>query len=494
VDRRRIIDAAPASAPVPARLTEAVWRIAGGAPEAPISGTSVGPLSAAFNAETLAVGEARWVRGELVVRGARAQPRNPPPEPERAPHLVVRIPLPGPADTSDWATVATPDPTGGLPPVEPISLALTVGAGDALTGDPEATARPEGTQASPAMDAAISNEAAWWAKHGRNWQKHASLPKPLGATSPPSPEPPTLLPHDAEISAPDAASYVAQAEAQQLRGDLATSELSIGKALALDLSVPGGTERRASIQGVLARARKLVSPRERATRLATTERVSAERAAFQSTWDAGHRLEAIRHLRTTVRGCADGRLVERLIAAERGLTMQPRQRVRLDGELVTLVFGEPAWLGRADCAIEVRSPLVSRAHLLFRHDARGLIVVDRDSANGTFRGSARLSGELVVEDTVELALGGKIPLEIQPVGHSARVTVNGQVTVLTLGETFEWAAARLARFSSDDVRGWRLEAPDRESLALGGVGVASIELARGDRVAIGAHVLEIPLG
>lgn len=488
--RRRVIDAAPTSAPVPARLADAVWRIAGGAPEAPISGTSIGPLAAAFNADRLAANEARWVRGELVVEAGRAEPRSPP-EAERAPHLVVTISVPSPDDTSQWATSTTPDPARDLSKPEPLRLALTMGVGNPSAVEP--TVSPDGTLAPPGVDAAISSEAAWWAKHGRNWHRHASLPELVGRIAPPSPELAARLPPEPMVPAPDAASYVAQAVAQQLRGDLATAELSIGKALALDVSVPGGTERRAAIHRVLERARKLVSPREHATRLATTERVSADLAVFRDIWDAGRRLEAIRHLRTHVRGGADGRLVERLIAAERCLTMQPRQRVRLDAELVTLVFGTPAWLGRADCAIEVRSPVVSRAHLLFRHDTRGLVVVDRDSANGTFLGSARLSGELVVDGTVELALGGTVPVEIRSVGRAARVTVNGEVTVLTLGETLEWAGASLTRFSSDDVRGWRLDAPTGESLALGGVGLASIELAHGDRIAIGEHVLELPL-
>ncbi len=490
MNRRRDIGAAPVGAPTPVRLTEAAWRIAGGAPETPIVGTSVGPLAAAFSAAGIEPGEARWVHGALVVekgeRAPSASEREPEPEPEPRAHLWVTISIPGPEEEA-WATAQTPEAGSEPSTLAPLTIPTSALAPPAL----EAGSPPdlEGPRSSGPKET-LAGEAQWWAKHGLHWHRHASLLALRGTGALGAPDAPGAMQID--LPPPDAASYVAQAEDQQHRGDLEAAALSIGKAQALDLDVLGGVERRASIREVLDRARQLVSPCEAATRRSAADHFDRAMYAFHDAWHAGRRLDAVRALRARIRESADGRLVARLVEAERSLAMHPRQHVRMDGEDVTLVFGAPAWLGRADCAIEVRSPLVSRTHLLFRHDARGVVVVDRVSANGTFRGGARLDRELVVEDTVDLRLGGEILVQIQAFGQAARVKVGSEVTWLALGETLEWAGARLSRFYAEDVHGLRLEAAAGEPLAFGGVGVGSLELARGDRVTAGVHVLEIP--
>lgn len=91
----------------------------------------------------------------------------------------------------------------------------------------------------------------------------------------------------------------------------------------------------------------------------------------------------------------------------------PVVRLELGGERRQFVLGAEVTLGRANAAIVVPSPAVSRRHLeLCRKD--GVPVLVDVSKNGTTLRGIPLSGSVPLQSSIDLVLGGEVPLSIAP--------------------------------------------------------------------------------
>ncbi len=78
-----------------------------------------------------------------------------------------------------------------------------------------------------------------------------------------------------------------------------------------------------------------------------------------------------------------------------------------------LLDGEPL-LGRAEAAIVVASPLVSRRHLVIRAGDEAPTVEDLGSRHGTFSDGKRIEGRMPISAGLPLMLGGSIPCMVRP--------------------------------------------------------------------------------
>jgi hypothetical protein len=109
-------------------------------------------------------------------------------------------------------------------------------------------------------------------------------------------------------------------------------------------------------------------------------------------------------------------------------------RVELDNRPVTIVVDKQVIIGRSDASICIRSPAVSRRHLVVRHQGSAIVVEDAGSRNGTTLAGSRISGPLPVGSGIEVVLGGQVPVRIEPWrGGGAAISVSGQVFLAPFG-------------------------------------------------------------
>jgi len=156
----------------------------------------------------------------------------------------------------------------------------------------------------------------------------------------------------------------------------------------------------------------------------------------------------------------------------------PRVELELDGEKIQLVFGERVVIGRAGAAIVVVSPAVSREHLAISSGPNGPQVEDLGSRNGTLLRGVRVEAPVAVGGGIELALGGEVPVSIEPWKKGVRIRVASDDVCAPLGalEIDGWHI----RTGTDD---W-IELEARAPACLDGLWVDGvIELCTGDAIA-----------
>jgi len=157
-----------------------------------------------------------------------------------------------------------------------------------------------------------------------------------------------------------------------------------------------------------------------------------------------------------------------------------RVSLELEGNPLTVVFGNPVTLGRSNASIVIASPAVSREHLAFGRSAEGPRVEDLGSSNGTLLRGVRLDAPLTVTARVELMLGGDVPVAIEPWG-------DGGVVVECAGERLHLPLGPFV------VGQWQLRPGADEWLELAAHGPAclsglrvhgTIQLCRGDELRV----------
>jgi hypothetical protein len=445
----------------PERVTDFLWGLAVTAPEHPLVLRDDGPMGSALGGDTPRCEPAP---GEAVTSTSPALDEDADP------------PLP-PTIYSTMFPKRGSSPPPGWPATD-----TTRGAQTAVSPPPELV-RPALIDARPLLDGVLTpdadpvrEEAAWWARHGRRM-------RPIPAGRAPQLEAACVIESVAPGSS--AASQLVTADVRREAGDLDGAAQAIAAALASELDIPGGTERHQSLGPVIERARQLVSPIAREPRQTSPEeRAMLER--FRQRWRAGERLAAVLELRAFTRtAAASGLAVERLLEAERALSLGRRERLRWGDDDVVIVFGTTAWLGRSDADIDVPSPLISRQHLLFTATDTGPVARDHASANGTFIEQHGPRLELHIEKRCELRLGGDIEVCVEPLGEAGRhlrVRTALGITLLALGERLELDGVVLQRWQSDGLAGWQLQ-PSLHA--------ASRALARGDRFPFGGLELRL---
>ncbi|MCC6899244.1 MAG: FHA domain-containing protein [Polyangiaceae bacterium] len=167
----------------------------------------------------------------------------------------------------------------------------------------------------------------------------------------------------------------------------------------------------------------------------------------------------------------------------------PRVRLVVEGERLDVVFGREVSVGRAEAALSIASPALSRSHLALRRGTLGPEAVDLGSRNGTFVAGARLDAPLRVGEGVVLELGGEVRLELAPWRGGLRASWAAGVVHAPLGplELDGWTVD-----VSDD--GW-LVLSARSPAVLDELAVqGEIQLLTGDRLRRspgGAVVLEV---
>ncbi|MBL9024385.1 MAG: FHA domain-containing protein [Myxococcales bacterium] len=375
---------------LPAELTGVVSGIALGAPELPVVGMPVGPLSLAGLAMRLGPGERLEARGQHVV--------------------VVR-------ESGDVSWL--PDVEGGR---------------------------------------SLAAEARWVARHHRAWRPWRS-----GLQVPPLLLDPTsgLEPVAAEEPPSDAGEATAAA------------------------AEPGPPAAMRPPPRFVERARDIVSPdpgakaeRERQAR------VDVVLGDAESLSRRGMRLAALEHLREALAVEAHARLFDRLTDLERDLCRGSRGTVRWAAREVEIVFCSAARVGRGEVEVQVQSPCVSREHLLLRASADGPEVIDLRSTHGTRLGGARIDGPVAVDRPLTLLLGDSVSLQIAPWGRSHVLVTrpDGLPLVITCGPVWqlEDMAVTLAPHPAGEI--WRLAAPLRAPVEIGGMSLTTVELRRGDTV------------
>lgn len=115
-------------------------------------------------------------------------------------------------------------------------------------------------------------------------------------------------------------------------------------------------------------------------------------------------------------------------------TRSETHQLMLGGECVEVAFGAPATVGRADATVVIRSPSISRQHLVLRPTDRGPEVADLGSRNGTTLRGVRLCVPVLVGEALTLLLGGQVELRLQnhPGGGLSLETLSRRV-LLPLG-------------------------------------------------------------
>ena len=91
----------------------------------------------------------------------------------------------------------------------------------------------------------------------------------------------------------------------------------------------------------------------------------------------------------------------------------PVLRLELEAERRQFVLGGEVTLGRANAAIVVSSPAVSRRHLEFSRK-EGVPALTDVSKNGTTLRGIALSGSVPVKARIEVMLGGEVPVCVEP--------------------------------------------------------------------------------
>ncbi|HEY6723035.1 MAG TPA: FHA domain-containing protein [Polyangiaceae bacterium] len=91
----------------------------------------------------------------------------------------------------------------------------------------------------------------------------------------------------------------------------------------------------------------------------------------------------------------------------------PLLRLELAGERRQFVLGDRVTLGRANAAIVVASPAVSRRHLELRREDGVPTLVDM-SKNGTTLRGIPLAGSVPVQSRFEVVLGGEVVVSVEP--------------------------------------------------------------------------------
>jgi len=191
---------------------------------------------------------------------------------------------------------------------------------------------------------------------------------------------------------------------------------------------------------------------------------------------SGRRREALRVAREHG---GDTRLMALARELEEKRALGPQAELVIDGERLELVLGERVVVGRAEAAVNIGSPSISREHLAVYRGPEGLQVVDLGSRNGTTLAGARLEAPVNVGARLELVLGGEVSLSVEPWPIGARLCFAGRVVHLALGPLAvgTWSIAPAAD-------GWlELSAPRDRPPWLGELrSEATIELCRGDEL------------
>lgn len=231
--------------------------------------------------------------------------------------------------------------------------------------------------------------------------------------------------------------------------------------------------------GAIERLESVLSEDQERTR---TERARVELGARLRDWVAsGQRRQALTEGRAA--SGEDPTIADLLRRVADTKASAPRATLELDGAPSVVVFGSEVTVGRAGATICLAAPGISREHLALRGSPEGPRAVDLGSRNGTLLRGVRLDAPLLVSDRVELALGGDVPIVLEPWQHGGvRVECGGEVMLAPLGPL---------RFGSWSIEpaadGWlELDAPD--GACLGALQVQGrIQLCVGDELSETRH-------
>lgn len=156
----------------------------------------------------------------------------------------------------------------------------------------------------------------------------------------------------------------------------------------------------------------------------------------------------------------------------------PVVRLELAGERRQFVLGEEVALGRANAAIVVPSPAVSRRHLeLCRKD--GVPVLVDVSKNGTTLRGIPLSGSVPLQSRIDLVLGGEVPLSIAPhEAYGLELSILKETFCVPLGDLSSSVGS--FRCGADD---WVELVPSERGVYLNSVHVLDrVQLCAGDEL------------
>ena len=170
-----------------------------------------------------------------------------------------------------------------------------------------------------------------------------------------------------------------------------------------------------------------------------------------------------------------GELAHRIKATR---VLGPVLRLELAGVRRQFVLGEEVTLGRANAAIVVPSPAISRRHLeLYRQD--GVPVLVDVSKNGTTLSGVPLAGSLPLQARVDLLLGGEVSLSVEP--HSSyglELSVSQETYWVPLGDLSSIVGS--FRRATDD---WIELVPHARGVHLNSVHVLErVQLCAGDEL------------
>ena len=135
----------------------------------------------------------------------------------------------------------------------------------------------------------------------------------------------------------------------------------------------------------------------------------------------GQRLAAIKQCETWLAGHANDEQFASFCRQIRDRLVRGNSLiVQLHGQLRTIALGAEVVIGRDECSICLRTPVLSRRHLvLCRDDAQRAVVQDPGSRNGTLLAGARIGGILAVGSGLDLSLAGQIACRVEPTDNGA---------------------------------------------------------------------------
>jgi len=156
----------------------------------------------------------------------------------------------------------------------------------------------------------------------------------------------------------------------------------------------------------------------------------------------------------------------------------PVLRLELEAERRQFVLGGEVTLGRANAAIVVSSPAVSRRHLEFSRK-EGVPALTDVSKNGTTLRGIALSGSVPVVARIEAMLGGEVPVCVEPHEQfGLELSVLNETFWLPLGD-LELPVGRL-RCAADE---WIELEPPQQGVYLNSVHVLErVQLCYGDEL------------
>ncbi|HEU5073973.1 MAG TPA: FHA domain-containing protein [Polyangiaceae bacterium] len=156
----------------------------------------------------------------------------------------------------------------------------------------------------------------------------------------------------------------------------------------------------------------------------------------------------------------------------------PVLRLELAGERHQFVLGDEVTLGRANAAIVVPSPAVSRRHLELRREA-GVPVLTDVSKNGTTLRGIPLAGSVPVQSRIELVLGGEVCVSVEPhARYGLELAVSKEIFWAPLGDLT--SVVGTFRSGSDD---WLELIPPERGIYLNAVHVLDpVQLCAGDEI------------